>query len=127
MNLAVYIVNGDLLKSDCELIGHQVNCLGTMGAGIAKQIANKYPIVEQKYRKVCNTFRQKRKQKILLGLCLYVQINESFTVANMFGQYAYGRDRRFTDYEKLWTCLNSLAFRGFTQHKKVGLPYGLLS
>ena len=34
---------GDLLESDCTVIMHQANCFKTMGAGIAKSIAEKYP------------------------------------------------------------------------------------
>ena len=33
--------NGDLLKSGCDIICHQVNEYGVMGAGIAKQIKEK--------------------------------------------------------------------------------------
>lgn len=31
--------NGDLLKSGCDIICHQVNLQGIMGGGLAKQIA----------------------------------------------------------------------------------------
>lgn len=34
----IEIVNGDLLQSNLPLIAHQTNCLGVMGAGIAKAI-----------------------------------------------------------------------------------------
>lgn len=39
------IVNkkGDLLKAeDCTAVIHQTNCLGVMGAGIAKQIKDRW-------------------------------------------------------------------------------------
>ena len=42
--------NGDLLKSGCDIICHQVNLQGVMGGGIARQIANKYPDVEKSYK-----------------------------------------------------------------------------
>ena len=38
----IEIVNGDLLQSNLPLIAHQTNCLGVMGAGIAKAIKNKW-------------------------------------------------------------------------------------
>lgn len=41
--------NGDLLKSNCNIICHQVNCQGVMGAGIAKQIRLTYPSVFKAY------------------------------------------------------------------------------
>ena len=34
----IKIVDGDLLQSNLPLIAHQTNCLGVMGAGIAKAI-----------------------------------------------------------------------------------------
>ena len=44
--------NGDLLKSGCDIICHQVNEYGVMGAGIAKQIKEKYPkALEKNYLK----------------------------------------------------------------------------
>ena len=33
----------DIFLSDSAIICHQVNCLGSMGAGIAKQMKQKYP------------------------------------------------------------------------------------
>lgn len=43
--------NGDLLKSGCDIICHQVNEYGVMGAGIAKQIKDKYPKAFEDYQK----------------------------------------------------------------------------
>lgn len=44
---------GNLLESGCDIICHQVNLDGVMGGGIAFQIAQKYPIVEEMYKKYC--------------------------------------------------------------------------
>lgn len=43
------IVHGNLLDIESGIIAHQVNCKGVMGAGLAKQIRLKYPIVYQAY------------------------------------------------------------------------------
>lgn len=43
MSLCYY--NGDILKSKADIICQQVNCKGAMGAGLAKQIKEKYPKV----------------------------------------------------------------------------------
>ena len=42
---------GDLLKSGCDIICHQVNLQGIMGGGLALQIATKYPECEKEYKK----------------------------------------------------------------------------
>jgi len=36
---------GDVLKAETKVIAHQVNCKGVMGAGLAKQVKSKFPIV----------------------------------------------------------------------------------
>ena len=41
---------GDLLKSNCDVICHQVNLQGVMGGGLALQIARKFPQVEHEYK-----------------------------------------------------------------------------
>ena len=50
---------GDLLKSDCDIIVHQVNVNGIMGGGIARQIAEQNPILLQDYEYHCNAFCNK--------------------------------------------------------------------
>jgi O-acetyl-ADP-ribose deacetylase (regulator of RNase III) len=37
----ISIIEGDLLDQKADVITHQVNCLGVMGAGVALQIKNK--------------------------------------------------------------------------------------
>lgn len=41
---------GNLLETDCRLILHGCNSLGVMGAGVAKQIRQKWPKAYQDYR-----------------------------------------------------------------------------
>ena len=50
-------VNGDLLQSNLPLIAHQTNCLGVMGAGIAKAIKNKWNSVYIQYANHCKYFK----------------------------------------------------------------------
>ncbi|MET3289633.1 UNVERIFIED_CONTAM: O-acetyl-ADP-ribose deacetylase (regulator of RNase III) [Brevibacillus sp. OAP136] len=40
--MAVIIKKGDLLQASEPIIGHQVNCQGVMGSGIAKAIWVRY-------------------------------------------------------------------------------------
>ena len=64
MNIPV--IQGDILRSDADIIVQQVNCQGVMGAGLAKQIASQYPEVLSPYKKMCNT----RDTQDLLGKVL---------------------------------------------------------
>lgn len=45
--------NGDVFTTEATYIGHGVNCKGIMGAGIAKTIREKFPLVYECYRLDC--------------------------------------------------------------------------
>ena len=45
--------HSNLLNIRSGVICHQVNCIGAMGAGLALQIRNKWPIVYEKYKEDC--------------------------------------------------------------------------
>lgn len=116
--MSVVIKNGDLLKSGCGIIGHQVNCQGVMGSGIALQIKNQYPKVYGYYDEYC----EREASSILLGDAQFVSV-DGFYVANLFGQLNYGSGLQ-TDYKALGRSLIEL--EGFAISKgieNVGLPY----
>lgn len=50
---------GDLLKSGCDIICHQVNLQGVMGGGLAKQIATAYPNCEEEYKKIIDLYNMR--------------------------------------------------------------------
>lgn len=127
----IQIVEGDLLKSNVPVIGHQVNCLGIMGAGIAKQIKAKWFTVFSEYTRFCNKFVS---DKELLGQCQFVKVDNSPIeyVANLFGEYSFAEavapfeGNRHTDYEALKEALISFKVQilehGYTT---AGIPYKL--
>lgn len=133
----VSIVYNDLLKTNCEVIAHQVNCKGVMGAGLALQIRTLYPLVYKRYQKICTDYNSKE----LLGKIQLISIpivrtqvinghvdisTEYKYVANLFAQEFYGRVKRYTDYEALTKCLTSLRDRMITKGlTTLALPYGL--
>lgn len=47
-------VKGDILQSTDEAVVNPVNCLGVMGAGLAKQFREKYPHMFLAYKSVCD-------------------------------------------------------------------------
>ena len=51
--LTIPIRSGNILHSGADIIVQQVNCRGVMGAGLAKQIATRYPDVLAMYKKYC--------------------------------------------------------------------------
>lgn len=89
------------------IICHQVNCMGVMGAGLAKQIRDTYPSVYQHYRIKCYS---EHNDIGMLGKIQLVPLTKDFSgIANLFGQYQYGRNQQQTNYDALRTSLNKLA------------------
>jgi len=121
----IKIVNGNILNATEDIIGHQVNCKGVMGAGLAKQIRSKYPSVYIKYKKLCDD----EKYKNLLGATQFVDVQDK-TIVNMFAQDGYGTSKIQTDYKALKLCLESIIYSVTTDYcllynKSVALPFGL--
>ena len=79
---------GNLLESNCDIICHQVNCKGVMGAGIAKQIKDKWSNVYIEYKDfvIINKYNRNK----LLGCCYPVKVNAYQYVMNLFCQDNYG-------------------------------------
>lgn len=49
----IKIINGDIFAQDVEALVNPVNCVGTAGAGLAKQFREKYPANDRKYITAC--------------------------------------------------------------------------
>lgn len=115
----IYNIVGDLLKQDkVDIICHQTNCKGVMGAGIAFQIKRTYPEVFKKYKEFCDEY-----ENILLGRTLFVNCNDGKVVANLFGQDGYGRGFCQTDYVALEKAIATVAKTAAKYKKSVGFPY----
>ena len=61
--MGIKFIDGNIFSrlsaSKPTYICQQVNCRGVMGAGLAKQIRDKWPVVFDEYKKICGT-RQTR-------------------------------------------------------------------
>ena len=123
----VQFVKGNLLESNCDYICHQENCQGKMNSGIAKQIREKWPVVNQNYMEKYNILNGA--SGALLGDIQIVDLWEDYyatdfhqSVINMFSQEQYGYDgRRYTSYDAFWNCLN-LIKRTIPKGKTIGFP-----
>ena len=116
----LYNKKGDLLDSDCTVIMHQANCFKTMGAGIAKSIAEKYPEAYLADKSLPLSPAQR------LGRFSYAKAKDGKTIVNLYGQYGCGKGIQ-TNYDKL----ESAIYQFFTKARKdssvnlekVGVPY----
>ncbi len=124
MEIKVY--DGNLLfDSKVDVICHQVNCQGVMGAGIAKQIHREYPRVFDQYKAYCDARRAQGDTP--LGSCqlVYTDDTKKRIVANLFGQEHYGRGKQQTDYAALDRALTSLGNNKFLRENNftLGFPW----
>lgn len=116
--------DGDLLKSRCDIICHQTNCMGVMGAGIAKQIRKIHPTVYKSYKYFCNEYGC----EFVFGHTLLCPIGNNKYIANMFAQYDFlPQGVKHTDYVKFKECCRGLKASALklyqNRNPKIGFPY----
>lgn len=75
---------GNVFNTSDSCILHGVNCLGVMGAGIALQIKNRFPIVHREYQKMVSEF--KLRGLPLIGRSQMVEVSPGYFVVNAFTQ-----------------------------------------
>jgi len=110
--------DGDILEAEEKIICHQTNCLGIMGAGLALQIAKKYPEVNKKYKDFCIDYGEWN----FLGQTQLVNTHDGKIVANCFGQQRPGFGKQ-TDYKALRTCLETVERFASHNNFSVAIPY----
>ena len=118
----IYNINGDLLQSDCTVIAHQANCHSTMGAGIARAIAIKYPKAESVDADSSMTPKEKFGKYTIAKA-------DKVHIVNLYGQYNMGRGRH-TNYKMLRDALGNFlndASKNIidVDTSKVGVPFGM--
>ncbi|MBU8607895.1 macro domain-containing protein [Bacillus pumilus] len=126
----IRIVERNILDTTKNIICHQVNCKGVMGAGLAKQIKSKYPNVFKDYKRLCENQNVKSGKSGLLGATQFVDVSGNKTIANLFAQDNYGVNKRQTDYDAMELCLKSLNSVVNTDYSKykgcsIAIPYGI--
>lgn len=103
------------------VICQQVNCRNVMGAGIAKAIKEKYPIVETKYHE---SFKDKKAED-LFGKISIIPIGANLYIANIYSQLDYGNPTQtgkiYTDKNKLVSAVNAICSK--YKDIPVYLPY----
>jgi hypothetical protein len=112
------------------VICQQVNCQNVMGAGLAKQIAARYPVVKEKYHELCGQFADQEKRSAgLFGRWQKVKIAEKLFVVNIFSQDNYGNGKKngvvYTDREKLLSSIADIAEHAARRQLEVYIPAGI--
>lgn len=95
--MSIHYFTGDILLSNEKIIVHGCNCKGSMGAGIAKSIASKYPEVYNAYLTLHKT------EGLKLGTAQYVYTPERIII-NAMTQNNYGKGRQVS-YDAIEQCM----------------------
>lgn len=111
-------ISGDVTNAKETIIAHQTNCMGVMGSGVAKALRAKYPDLFGQYKVYCDEVGLHN----LLGTTQFVE-TEGKVIANMFGQYRYGRDKQHTDYLALMECFEAVNSYALKNGLSIALPY----
>lgn len=98
------MINLDIMSVETGIICHQVNTLGLMGRGLAKEIKERYPEVYTKYRAICKHFLN---SEMLYGNIAFIPVTDKLYVSNLFSQVGLIKADRIspTDYGLLKECL----------------------
>lgn len=114
-------LKGDILLLNEGIICHQVNCLGIMGGGLAKQVKEKYPDVFKSYKETClKHLNISSKDYYVLGKIQICTINENLLIANIFAQGDIGNGKQ-TNYDALDSALEQLQL--FTRENSLNVYF----
>lgn len=116
-------IQKDILTIEHGWILHQVNCQGVMGAGLAKKIADKWPVVLKQYRARC--LASNEHPVLMLGQYEHVRVTKTLSVINIFGQLDYGGRQRHTDYGALVSAARKLSQTDNVSDQPIYIPYGM--
>lgn len=123
-------IKGDLIKlaeeGKFDVIIHGCNCFHAMGGGIAKQLADKYPQVEEADRQT--EFGDP--EKLGYFSVAYVEVNgHTFSVINLYTQYKWSSGSDVFEYDDFQLYLKKIAhfmtgfpITIFTPKFRIGFP-----
>ncbi len=121
----IEIHEGDIFEAPINIIVHQVNCFCTMGSGIAKVIAKRYPRAVEIDRMTKRGDRSKLSQFTVAQ----ADDKQDKTIINLYSQYDFGKSHKlFTNYGALslglWNIRKWIEKMGF-ENQIIGIPFGL--
>jgi O-acetyl-ADP-ribose deacetylase (regulator of RNase III) len=104
---------GDLLETTDPFIAHGCNSLGIMGAGLALQIARRYPWVAEKFKKAHEWEVQFNGAQHLEmgGVYEYAQRDAPYRILNLITQGAFGRNGKFVSYDAVDLAFKAVGAR----------------
>ncbi len=96
--------HASLFDVGATVIAHQANCMNVMGAGVALQIANRWPEVEKdEYNTISGGMK--------FGSCHIskpLNANPTPFIVHLYGQLGYGTGKRQTSYDALRKAIQEM-------------------
>lgn len=131
--MTITIKNGTILHANEHIIAHQVNGLGIMGGGVARQIKKAYPGVFRRYKTFVDNHHSPEE---LLGRNLMIVTDgkpvyqfdpnaDAKIIGNLFGQVRIGTSQKQTNEKALRKALEHLAEFAKMLNLSVAMPYGI--
>lgn len=118
--MTIHLVNGNIFNAPLnQIICHQVNCQGKMGKGIAETVKKKHPDIYEEYVRICETTNP------FARVFVAQEQEDKHVIANLFAQYYYGTDKRYTDYEAVAKCLEKISIYAIEKQLDLAFPYGM--
>ena len=116
---------GDIFEAPVDIIIHQCNCFNTMGSGIAKTIAKRYPRAAE----VDRMTKRGDKSKLSQFTVAQADKKQDKTIINLYAQYNFGKSHKlFTNYGALslglWNIKEWIGKMSF-ENQVIGIPFGL--
>ena len=107
----IFETHGNVFEKGADIVAHQVNCQGVMGAGIAKQIRNIYmePKDYYRYKRLCEVNGSRNLGHVFYCVGEY-RDKKRFVIANCFGEDKIhpADGGPATNYEALKKCLSNV-------------------
>ena len=114
-------LKGNIFDSQAQVLVNPVNCVGTMGAGLAKQFKTRYPQMDAHYRSLC------KKGLVKTGKITLHPVHDGHTVANFPTKIHWRNPSRIEYIEEGLIALNlTLAEHGLSSVAipAIGTGYG---
>lgn len=117
----IRIIDGNAFGGNENIIAHQVNCLGVMGSGFAKQARILYPKAFVEYAEFCKN----NSLETLIGECHLVNVGHGTDkfIANLLGQKNFGYGKQFTDVSELKRAMYKLKDFAKAAGYSIAMPY----
>lgn len=118
--------DGDIFLAPVDIIIQQCNCFHVMGSGLAKTIREKFPEV---YETDCaTTYGDWSKVAAFNFTAVKSEDNPKLKyICNLYSQYRYGHDKRYTSYDALVEGLSAINDGAKSKAKipVLGVPYNI--